>query len=63
MLNDLQRQCYALDSVFDSGSATKTAWNDGRRSVWLMIQKQLNLTSDDVLRLPERASLHDQEEI
>ncbi|MEE8240092.1 MAG: hypothetical protein V3R16_02390 [Nitrospirales bacterium] len=63
VLADLEHECLARIPTFDPGSVTVTAYNEGKRAIWLRIQNTLNMSADDIERLAERAKLYFEEDI
>lgn len=51
MLADLRAAGYANESTFVEGDPTATAYNEGRRSMWLHIREMLALTDRDIEEL------------
>lgn len=50
VLGDLQKFCRASEEII-SADATKMAYLEGRRSVWLRIQRHLHLTPEQLMLL------------
>lgn len=48
VLTDLARLCHARAETYVPGDPTATAFNEGRRAVWLHIQRMLNVAPDDL---------------
>lgn len=51
VLEDLAIFCRAAESVFVSGDPYKTAELEGRRAVWIRIQRMLRLTDDQIFAI------------
>ncbi len=54
LLADLARLCNADAETYVPGDPHATAFNEGRRAVWLHIQRMLSLTGADLRALQER---------
>lgn len=50
VLRDLEKFCHANETCFAADPRVHAVW-EGRREVWLRIQKHLNLTSEDLFQL------------
>jgi len=58
VLADLEQECFSRRPTFDPDSELMTAFNEGKRSVWLRIQNTLNLSWEDIENLAQRARLY-----
>ncbi len=62
VLTHLEQECFGRKPTFDVTSDRQTAFNEGRRSVWLGIQATLALTAQDMEQIAERAEAFFEEE-
>ncbi len=53
VLTDLAALCHASQETYVPGDPTATAFNEGRRAVWLHIMRMLGLTDADLRQLQE----------
>ncbi len=53
VLADLAALCHAQAETYVRGDPHETAFNEGRRAVWLHIQRMLDLTDRDLRDLKE----------
>ncbi len=57
VLTDLAVLCHAMAETYVPGDPHATAFNEGRRAVWLHIMRMLDLTTEDMRQLQEM--MHD----
>ena len=62
VLAHLAQECFASKETFDANDR-QSAYNDGKRSVWLGIQHTLGMTEDDITRVAAQASRYFEEDI
>lgn len=60
VLGDLARFCWANKPTYAPGDALTSAFREGQRSVWLRLQRMLNLTDEDMFAAMYESKRHEE---
>ena len=61
VLADLARLCHAMHPTIVPGDPLGTAFNEGKRAVWLHVAEMLALSPDDFPAIPEETRTDDRD--
>jgi hypothetical protein len=62
VLADLADQCHARSQTFSEESAGVSAFNEGKRWVWLRIVNTCGLTEDQIEVIEDQAKAYEEED-